>query len=274
MVDTLDVPGAHLRYQVTGSGPVLLLIPGGPADAAVFADIAPLLADEHTVVTYDPRGISHSTREGADDVPIDVQAEDAHLLLAAIGTEPADVFGNSGGAITGLELVARHPEQVRTLVAHEPPVTELLPDAEEHRARMADVQDTYRSSGAGPAMGKFLGHAGFQPPPAVAQTAPPSPATIAAMARMRGNVELFLGHMLQPLVSYRPDETALQAASTRIVVGTGAKSDGQTAHKATVALAELLGTTVTDFPGGHGGFGEEPAEFATTLRTVLAKSGD
>jgi pimeloyl-ACP methyl ester carboxylesterase len=253
---------------------VLLLIPGGPADAAAFAGIAPLLADDHTVVTYDPRGISHSTRDDdAADVPIDAQADDAHLLLAAVGTAPADVFGSSGGAITGLELVARHPEQVRVLVAHEPPVTEILPDAEQHRAFMADVADTYRSAGAGAAMGKFMAHAGIDIGTGPAKAAPPSPERLAAMARTKGNLELFFGHMLDPLVAYRPDETALRTTSTRIVVGAGTTSSGQTAHTAAVALASLLATKTIDFPGGHGGFGEEPDAFATTLRAVLATSG-
>jgi clorobiocin biosynthesis protein CloN7 len=272
-VDTLDVPGAHLRYRVIGSGPVLLLIPGGPADATAFAGIAPLLAEDHTVVTYDPRGISHSTRDdGTDDVPVDVQADDAHRLLAAVGTAPADVFGSSGGAITGLELVTRHPEQVRVLIAHEPPVTELLPDVEAHRAAIADVTETYSSSGAAAAMGKFMAQAGIDMGAAPVKAGPPSPERIATMARMKGNLELFFGHMLRQIVDYRPDGTALQATSTRIVVGAGTTSSGQTAHTAAVALAELLDTKPTDFPGGHGGFGEEPEAFATTLRTVLTTS--
>ncbi|WP_328616195.1 alpha/beta hydrolase [Amycolatopsis sp. NBC_00355] len=61
---TLAVPGATITYDVTGSGPVLLLIPGGPADATGFAPIRPLLAEDHTVVTFDPRGISRSPLDG------------------------------------------------------------------------------------------------------------------------------------------------------------------------------------------------------------------
>jgi pimeloyl-ACP methyl ester carboxylesterase len=270
-VDTLDVPGARLRYRVVGTGPVLLLIPGGPADAAAFAGIAPLLADEHTVVTYDPRGISHSTRDDeSEDVPVEVQADDAHRLLAAVGTAPADVFGSSGGAITGLALVARHPDQVRTLVAHEPPVTELLPDAELHRATAAEVSETYRSLGVGPAMGKFLSHAGIEGGGGPTNTGPPSPETLASMARMKGNLELFFAHMMGPLTAYRPDATVLRDVPTRIVIGAGTSSAGQTAHRAATALAEHLGGETTAFPGGHGGFGEEPADFAVALRTTLA----
>jgi pimeloyl-ACP methyl ester carboxylesterase len=249
---------------------VLLLIPGGPADAAAFAGVAPLLAVDHTVVTYDPRGISHSSRDDeSEDVSVAVQADDAHRLLAAVGTGPVDVFGSSGGAITGLELVARHPDQVRTLVAHEPPVTELLPDAESHRASAADVLATHRGQGVGPAMARFLAHAGIAGGARSANDGPPSPETLASMARMKGNLELFFAHMMGSLSAYRPDVTVLRDGPTRIVVGIGTTSAGQLAHRAAVALAEQLGTRPTDFPGGHGGFGEEPAAFAAALRTVL-----
>jgi pimeloyl-ACP methyl ester carboxylesterase len=271
-VDTLDVPGAHLCYRVTGSGPVLLLIPGGPADSAGFDRMARLLADDHTVVTYDPRGISRSTRDDAgEDISVRTQADDAHRLLAQVGSGPADVLGSSGGAITGLELVATHPEQVRTLIAHEPPVSELLPEADEHRAKMDEVYQTYLDAGAHAAMGKFMTSAGLEggPPP---DAGPPNPGRLAAMARMKGNTELFLAHMLRPIVAYRPDATALGAASTRIVTAVGTTTMGQIAHRSTLALAELLGTKAVDFPGGHGGFAEDPEAFATTLRAVLAES--
>ncbi|MFC0850157.1 alpha/beta fold hydrolase [Streptomyces noboritoensis] len=131
---TLDVPGARLHYEVRGSGP-LLLVMGAPMDAGVFAPLADALASDHTVVTHDPRGISGSTLDdpGQDSTP-ELRADDVAALLDALGAETADVFGSSGGAVTGLALVARHPGRVGTLIAHEPPVMELLPDAAEQRA--------------------------------------------------------------------------------------------------------------------------------------------
>src|SRR5206468_11355368 len=91
--ERLGVPGASLYYEVRGSGPVLLMIPGGPADANSFQGIAPHLTDEFTLVTYDPRGISRSPLdEPIDDRRIvELFADDAHRLLAAVGTEPAFV---------------------------------------------------------------------------------------------------------------------------------------------------------------------------------------
>jgi pimeloyl-ACP methyl ester carboxylesterase len=173
--DTLHVPGASLYYEVRGSGPVLLMISGGPADADQLSAVAEALAGSFTVVTYDTRGNSRSSIEGPpQDQSIELESEDAHRLLAVVGREPALVFGSSGGAIVGLDLVARYPHQVRTLVVHEPPLTELLSDAAQHRANAQDVYATYLRAGAGPAMMKFLGAAGLQPPP------PPGPTDASA----------------------------------------------------------------------------------------------
>src|SRR5262245_50305875 len=110
--DTLKVPGATIYYEVRGSGPLLLMVPGSPADAAAFAGIADALADRYTVVTYDQRGTSRSSLDGPppENLPIEDLGADAHRLLAFFTSEPAYVLGCSGGAITGLDLVARYPE--------------------------------------------------------------------------------------------------------------------------------------------------------------------
>src|SRR5919205_1011207 len=153
---TLKVPGAMLYYEVRGSGPTLLCISGGPTDAGMFTDLASRLADRYTVVSYDQRGHSRSPLEGApEDIPVALHADDAAAVLAAVGEEPAYVYGNSGGATIGLELVARHPDLVRTLVAHEPPIMELLPDADRWRATFREIDETYHAAGVFPAMGVF-----------------------------------------------------------------------------------------------------------------------
>src|SRR6185437_8416956 len=95
--ETLKVPGASLHYEVRGSGPVLLMMPGGPADAGAFRDVAGKLADHFTVVTYDPRGLSHSALDGPLDEKriVEVFADDVHRLLAAVAKGKAHVFANS-----------------------------------------------------------------------------------------------------------------------------------------------------------------------------------
>jgi len=224
------------------------------------------------VVTYDPRGIGNSTREDAtQDVTPEQQADDVHRLLSVLGGEPAYVFGSSGGAVVGLALVTAHPGQVRTLVAHEPPLIELLPDREQVRAQIEDIYDTYRADGVDQAMAKFMAHAGLGEAPGQEAGAPrwePSPEQLATM---RAATDVFLAHLIRPTTRYRPDVEALRAVSTRIVVAAGATSEGQLAHRGAVALADRLGTPVVEFPGDHGGFVVQPEQCAQVLDQVLTQ---
>jgi pimeloyl-ACP methyl ester carboxylesterase len=267
--DTLDVPGARLYYERRGSGPLLLMI-GSPMDSTGFARLADTLAGEYTVVTYDPRGIGNSSREDhTEDVTPELQADDVHRLLASLGSEPASVFGSSGGAVVGLALVTAHPDQVHTLVAHEPPVTEFLPDREQVQAQFDDIYQTYRAAGADLAMQKFMIHAGLGEAAGQGGAGPGWQPTPEQIARMRASTEQFLAHMIRPTALYQPDIDALRATSVRIVVGAGATSKGQLPNRTAVALAGQLGTTVVEFPGDHGGFLPLPAPFGRVLDQVL-----
>lgn len=261
---SLQVPGARLHYEVRGQGPVLVLI-GLPMDSEDFAGLAAALADRYTTVTYDPRGFGRSTVDDPDqDLAPELVADDVHRLIAAVADEPVQLLGSSGGAVTGLALVSAHPEQVRTLVAHEPALIELLPRAEALRAATEEVYETYRAEGPGAALPKFLRLAGFPvPEPAQARSAPPSPAQIASGERM-------LAHSLRPTSFYDPPVDRLRAVSSRIVPALGMTSAGQLAHRGAAALAERLGTEAIAFPGGHRGYAEDAQGFADRLHQVLA----
>src|SRR5260370_6201150 len=165
-----DVPGARLHYEVRGGGPVLLFMPGGPADATTFRQIEDDLAAKYTVVTYDPRGLSHSelTEPLDDSRMVEIFADDVHRLLAVLTDRKADIFASSGGATISLQLARRHPEQLRTLILHEPPPPSFLSNSAEVRARMEDVCDTCTSEGVWPAAAKVVALVGIQgaPPPA------------------------------------------------------------------------------------------------------------
>ena len=264
----LGVPGARLYYERRGTGPLLLMI-GSPMDSTGFTGLAGTLAGSYTVVTYDPRGIGNSSREDtAEDVTPEQQADDLHRLLSALGGEPAHFFGSSGGAVVGLALVTAHADQVRTLVAHEPPVVELLPDSAQMRAEIEDIYGTYLANGALMAMQKFMAHTGLRGPGQDADARRWEPSR-QQMARMRATNEVFLAHLIRPTTRYRPDLEALRAASTRIVVAGGATSKGQLANRSAVALAERLGTTVVDFPGDHAGFVALPEQCGRRLDQVL-----
>ena len=288
----LKVPGASLYYEVTGAGPILLMIPGAPADAGAFAAIAGQLADRYTVVTYDWRGSSRSPLDEPpgdlpDGLPMQVQGDDAGHLLAALADGPAYVLGCSGGALTGLDLAARHPEQVGTLVAHEPPAWNLLPDSAGWRTAFQRVHETYRSDGAGPAMQQFIAaavRAGGPPPadepgPSSQEQVPPMPDTgqmppemADEMARMQVNSQFLFAHLLPTAIGHVPDIAALLAASSRIVVGAGDASAGQMPHLAALALTDRLGITPVGFPGDHQGFATHPGPFADTVHKALRAS--
>jgi pimeloyl-ACP methyl ester carboxylesterase len=272
--NTVKVPGATLYYEVRGSGPVLLTIPGGPTDAGMFTALAEVLADSYTVVTYDPRGHSRSAIDGApDDVTVAQHADDAARLIDEVGGEPAYVLGSSGGGTIALELITRHADKVRTLVVHEPPVMEVLPDRERWRGIFADIYDTYRSQGAFPAMGKF-GQAVEEGGPKYSeqqQQGEPSPEQAAMMQRMVGNFDFFLAHEIRAIGGYVPDIAALKASRDRIVIAGGKSSGEQGAYRAARALADAIGIELTYFEGGHGGFGASEDAFAQRLRESLSR---
>ena len=274
-VDTLalKVPGATLHVEVRGTGPVLVCIPVGPADAGVFDQIAPLLADRYTVVAYDPRGNSRSVLDGdPTDVEIERHADDAAAVIAATsGTAPAYVLGSSGGASIGLELVRRHAERVKVLVAHEPPVLRLLPADEGWVARIEDILETYRAEGLWPAMAKF-GAAVEEGGPAYEPNPNPTPDEIEAGERIGGNLEFFVKHVLREISLYEPDIDALEQSGTPIAVGSGEESAQQSANRAGIALCERLGVSPTPFPGAHGGFSSHPDEFAKRLDAALQRN--
>jgi pimeloyl-ACP methyl ester carboxylesterase len=208
-----------------------------------------------------------------------MHADDLHRLIAALNAGPVDLFASSGGAVNALALVARHPEQVRTLVAHEPPASQVLPDREAALAANADIHETYLRRGFGPAMAKFLmlvSHKG--PVPADFAGMEADPAMFGLPAEDDGSRDdPLLGQNILSCTHYQPDFDALRNASTRIIIGAGTESEGELAHRGAIGVAERLGTTPVMFPSGHGGFlGNEygqpgaPEAFAATLRAVLA----
>jgi pimeloyl-ACP methyl ester carboxylesterase len=282
---TLEVPGAVLTYDVrrndSSTDPVLLLI-GSPMGAAGFATLARFFTDR-TVVTYDPRGSERSKRtDGAAQNTVEEHADDLHRLIATIQAEPVDLFASSGGAVNALALVAEHSEQVRTLIAHEPPLIAVLPDRERALAATRDIHETYMHSGLGAGMAKFIAltsHKGEIPADWLDRPAP-DPAMFGLPTEDDGSRDdPLLGLAMGSTTVYKPDFDALRAASTRIVVAAGSESAGELANRGAFAVAERLGTTPVIFPSHHGGFlgseygwSGEPDAFAAKLRELLAKS--
>jgi pimeloyl-ACP methyl ester carboxylesterase len=279
---TLDVPGAQLTYDVRRNEettePILLLI-GSPMGAAGFATLSGYFTDR-TVVTYDPRGSERSRRtDGAEETRVEEHADDLHRLIAALDAGAVDIFASSGGATNALALVERHPEQVRTLIAHEPPAAQELPDREALQAAARDIHETYLRSGTGAGMAKFIALTSLRGPVPddYADQPDPDPAAFGLPTDDDGSRDdPLMGQNITSGTHYGFDFDALRAASTRIVVANGAESAGEMANRAAAAVAERLESAPVTFPSHHGGFlgGEygwagEPEAFAAKLREVL-----
>ena len=281
---TLDAPGATITYDIrpaqTDTGAPVLLVIGSPMGASGFGTLASHFTDR-TVVTYDPGGVERSTKaDPASESTPEQHADDIHRVIDAIDAGgPVDVFASSGGAVNALELVARHSDQVRTLVAHEPPLAAILPDSEAALAATEAVGQTYQRSGFGAGMAHFIVVTAFNGPmtPEFAAQPGPDPSMFGMPAEDDGNrTDPLLFQNIITCTHYQPDFDALRAARTRIVLGAGVESEGQMAHRGAEAVAERLGTTPVSFPSGHGGFlGNEygmpgdPDGFAAKLREVL-----
>ena len=284
---TLKTPEADIAYDVHGPLPAadgrpLLFMVGQPMTAAGFTTLASHFPDR-TVVTYDPRGLGRSTRsDGRVENSPTVQASDLHALIESLGAGPVEMFASSGGAVTALALVAAHPDDVLTLVAHEPPLIPVLPDAQAAERARAAVRDAYEAGGSNAGMAAFVAMSswhGEYTDEYFAQPAP-NPAAFGMPTDDDGSRDSpLLSDRSWAISSYRPDVDALVAAPTRIVIAVGEESDGMFTGRTSSAVADLLGQRPTVFPSHHGGFlGAEsgypgkPEAFARKLRDVLDTS--
>jgi pimeloyl-ACP methyl ester carboxylesterase len=266
MESVLEVPGARLRYFVRGSGPLLVLIAGGHGDAAVNEPLASHLADRYTVLTYDRRGLSGSTTD-EPGLTLATHADDLSRLLSALTTEPAHVYGSSFGALISLELITRHPGQAGVVVAHEPPVTQLLPEPERALAiqDFLAAEETFKAEGAAPALRRFAEFAGIDP-----TDREPDVEVGAPGPEQRSNVEFFLTYDTPAVRTHALDLTELKDSSARIVPAVGENSGHIWPHKCAKLLAEELGIAYVTFPGGHNGYRFRPRATAERLHQVLA----
>jgi pimeloyl-ACP methyl ester carboxylesterase len=281
---TLATPEVDLVHDVAGSLPPAdgrppLLMIGQPMDASGFRALASHLTDR-TVVTYDPRGLGRSVRhDGREDSDPEVQARDLHALVVELGVGPVDVFASSGGAVTGLAWITMFPDDVATLVAHEPPVIPLMPDADAARRALARVDEAYAAKGWAAGMAGFMQLTSWRGEFTDEFFAAPlpDPAMFGMPTEDDGSRDdPLLSDRSEPVVTYVPDIDALRAVPTRVVVGVGEESRAQFPGRAAEALAARLGQEVVVFPSHHGGFSGEddpwPGQataFAVTLAEVL-----
>jgi acetyltransferase/esterase len=273
---TLDVPGARVYYEARGTGPVLLLIPGGNGDVGPYDRLASDVADRFTVVAYERRGFSRSPIDTpiSDTDRIHADADDAVRVLDAVGADTGRVFGSSSGAIVALDLLVRHPDRVTTVIAHEPPLVEFAPDGAEFKAILDEVYAVWQRDGGEAAMRLFstriFGEQAAErkaPPPGVELPQP----IVDMMARFQTNLGFWMEHELRQYPRYQPDLDALRPLAGKLMLAGGEESRDTLPYRPNLVLAERLGLKVVDFPGDHTGYAADPAGFAARLIEVLGR---
>ncbi|WP_433665683.1 alpha/beta fold hydrolase [Nocardia sp. CA-136227] len=262
---TVAVPDGTIYYEVRGSGPLIALV-GAPMDSGPFGALAELLASDHTVLCPDPRGHGRSTVTDPDkDSTPELRADDLARVITHIGQGPAVVIGSSGGAITGLALAIDRPELVSTLIAHEPPLRELLDNRDELRARTDEIVDVYNTGDVIGAMRKFGEMSGLYMPEEMLQQMFGGERDPRAIA----SDDFFYRHELHTTSGWQPALDALRATPTTILIGIGDESADLFCDRTSRALGAELGIEPTLFPGGHAGFMEQPDAFAKRVREVI-----
>jgi acetyltransferase/esterase len=284
---TVNADGADLYYERRGTGPAILMISGGGGDAAYYTGVAERLADDYTVLTYDRRGNSRSTvHDPAAPMRIDQQSQDALDVLTHNDLKSALIFGGSGGALIGLDLAARHPAAVDGLIAHEPPVIDLLPDARTYRALFDEIVEITGREGPWPAYVRFITTIDRPDSPAIVRTragrwviagvirvarwlASRGPRRTREISRVLGNCHYLMTREVQPFLAFEPDFTALAGSGIPIVLAGGERSRPFYPCRPGEIIAERLGAPFVEFPGGHAGYMEHPEQFAATMRKTL-----
>lgn len=256
---TTESTGTPLYHEVSGQGPVALLIPGAPGDGSQFALLAAELGDNYTVVTYDRRGTSRSPRpHGWTTTTVAEQADDAAALLARVTSEPALVYGTSNGALVALELALRHPQRVSTAIVHEAPLLGVLADPAPIGEMLGELIGTAMERG-GPteALDAFLRFAFGD------QIVDGLPADI--RARMYSNAEMVFAIEMPGFQAYRPDEAALRALTVLVRVFVGEDQPAPFFAEAGLWIAAHANTIVAASPGAHAPHLSHPRELAAFI---------
>lgn len=257
---TVASEGAVLAYDKAGSGPLLIMIAGAGGLGGAYQKAAARLAGGYTVIAYDRRCHGRSTGDREQDMDLAQQARDAAAIIRDTGAENAYVFGSSGGAAIAVKLAEDSPELVAGLLAHEPAIVSVLPDAGHWLAHVNDVHDTYLRKGTFPALIKFARPAKGTNPISLIR---------AQRGGQRPDMTFFFAHEHVPISTYRPDAEALRRAAVPMVTLSGrASRDGYNARTAP-ALAKLLGARFVTISGNHFPYLLNPDRFAAELRPEL-----
>ncbi|MBQ0927522.1 alpha/beta hydrolase [Saccharopolyspora endophytica] len=264
---TVTTEGAELYYETCGEGPPVLLIQGGLSETGATQQLATELAQQHQVISYDRRGLSRSTvTRDPQPLTMATHADDAAALLAALTSEPARVVGPSIGAVIGLHLTARHPDQVALLVAHEPPMASLVRDPDQE-AGLDEVAELARDD-VGAAIRRFVALGGSRE-----GTQEPGAGPAPPVGNVEANLRRFFTYDFPAVRTAALDLDQLTGpARPPVIVTGGEESRGQWEYRCAQQLAAELDCKLVETPGGHNGLVSHPWATADVLRRLFTES--
>ena len=270
-MSVIDAPGARLYYEIEGSGPLLLMVPGANGDGRAFQRVTPYLAPQWTVVTYDRRGFSRSPLTGPQDElhRLDTDADDVARLIEHVSDGPAAVFGASSGALVALRALMRHAGVTRTVIPYEPPAVALLSDGQQWLEMFGRVYAIYEQSGLEPALQQFRERAFAE-----SDRQAMGRAMDLRSEQVVANARYWFEHELRQYPAAQLDMDLLRARADRVVPAAGRESRGYPAYEVSRVLSNELGRNMVELPGGHVGYMTQPAEFGTALVQALTRPDD
>jgi pimeloyl-ACP methyl ester carboxylesterase len=269
--------GDSLYYEVRGQGKPLIMIPGAGGDADRYTLVAEILSDEYKVITYDRRANSRSTINEPQNFEISQQSRDVVAVLRAAGEESAFVFGNSSGAVIALDVAKTQPQAVRAVIAHEPPVASVHPDAKKWQRFYANVYSTAFSLGSSVAVLRFLFGTGLPVRQMIkAAREGRSQADMTSEPRIAPKLtsDVLIKYELLPVTNYMPDVAIIKQNGVKMFMAAGKESLDKKRWYALTSpiLAEKLACQMVTFPGHHSSFMDMPTEWAAVLRDVLQRA--
>ncbi|WKA55703.1 alpha/beta fold hydrolase [Planococcus shixiaomingii] len=274
----VDSEGDELYFEVRGVGQAILMIPPAGGDGDLYAAVADLLSNKFKVITYDRRANARSTMNHPQNFEISQQSRDAAVIIRAAGEESAVVFGNSSGAVIALDMARTHPQAVRAIIAHEPPLPALHPEREKWQRFFARCYITSFQYGSSFAAYRFM--RGIEVPLWKLMKAQMKASSYAKKQGKTYNAprvspkaatDFLMKKELLPVTNYEPDTDAIRRNRVKAVIGAGEWSLEKKTWYAQSAklLAQQLGCELTVFPGHHGSFMDRPAEWAAVLEKNL-----
>ncbi|WP_217703046.1 alpha/beta fold hydrolase [Marivivens donghaensis] len=260
MTNYVENEGAKIAYTQMGSGPLVVLIPGANGESVRYTPLMMALKDDFTVVRLDRRAAGESTGDAGAALDLKQATRDVKAVIEAMDMGPAIVFGSSAGAVIALNVGEQHPEIVKQLLVHEPPVTEILPEpqATEWRELFIKVKYTFDTDGALPAMKLFMSET-----VGLGVAAQPGDQSESTHDR-------FLRHEFRVINSFKPDLGLLKSNAIPVVMQAGDLSGDACYAETARYIAKSMPCELAVVPGHHIGYVSQPAEFADAFRKITA----